>query len=61
MEKVERIRVNEYNQVKGYDNIFAIGDIASMETEEYPQGHPMMAQPAMQQGKLLGENIDKIN
>jgi NADH dehydrogenase len=27
-----------------------------METEEYPQGHPMMAQPALQQGKLLGEN-----
>lgn len=57
VKRVERIQVNEYNQVAGYDNIFAIGDIASMESDEYPQGHPMMAQPAMQQGKLLGENL----
>ena len=60
IEKVERIRVNQYNQVVGYDNIFAIGDICSMETEQYPQGHPMMAQPAIQQGKLLGENLIKL-
>ncbi len=57
MEKVERIKVNEYNQVVGFQNIFAIGDIAMMATEEFPQGHPMVAQPALQQGKLLGENI----
>ncbi|MEK8180683.1 NAD(P)/FAD-dependent oxidoreductase [Flavobacterium buctense] len=60
VEKVERIRVNEFNQVKGYDTIFAIGDIALMETKEYPQGHPMMAQPAMQQGKLLGDNLVQL-
>jgi len=60
VEKAERIRVNSYNQVKGYDAIFAIGDIASMETEDYPQGHPMMAQPAIQQGKLLGKNIIRL-
>jgi NADH dehydrogenase len=57
VKNVERIRVNEYSQVNGYDNIFAIGDIASMETTKYPIGHPMMAQPAIQQGKLLGSNI----
>lgn len=60
VEKVERIRVNQYNQVAGYDTIFAIGDIAVMETHDYPQGHPMMAQPAIQQGKLLGENIIRL-
>ena len=60
VEKVDRVRVTQYNQVVGYDNIFAIGDICSMETEKYPQGHPMMAQPAMQQGKLLGENLIKL-
>ena len=60
VEKVDRVRVNQYNQVFGYENIFAIGDICSMETEKYPQGHPMMAQPAMQQGKLLGENLIKL-
>lgn len=57
IERVERIRVNQFSQVVGYNNIFAIGDIASMETEKFPQGHPMMAQPALQQGDLLGENL----
>ncbi|AUX17133.1 NAD(P)/FAD-dependent oxidoreductase [Flavobacterium columnare] len=57
VERVERIRVNEFNQVKGFENIFAIGDIASMESELYPQGHPMMAQPAIQQGNLLADNL----
>ena len=60
VEKVERIRVNQFNQVVGYNNIFAIGDIATMESEKYPQGHPMMAQPALQQGDLLGENLVKL-
>lgn len=60
VERVERIRVNQYNQVVGYNDIFAIGDIASMETEKFPQGHPMMAQPAMQQGNLLGENLVRL-
>jgi NADH:ubiquinone reductase (H+-translocating) len=60
VERVERFRVNQFNQVVGYENIFAIGDIASMESEEYPQGHPMMAQPAMQQGSLLAENLVKL-
>jgi NADH:ubiquinone reductase (H+-translocating) len=60
VERVERIRVNQFSQVKGYENIFAIGDIASMETEKWPQGHPMVAQPALQQGKLLGKNIIKL-
>lgn len=55
-----RILVNEFNQVKGIDNIFAIGDVAQMESESTPHGHPMMAQPAIQQGKLLGDNILKL-
>jgi NADH dehydrogenase len=60
--RAERVKVNEFNQVEGYDNIFAIGDIAAMISEQNPKGHPMMAQPAMQQGKWLGENIvKKIN
>ena len=58
--RVDRILVNEFNQVKGYHNIFAIGDIASVNSEAYPQGHPMMAQPAMQQGKHLAENLVRL-
>ncbi len=60
IKNANRIKVNQYNQVEGYDNLFAIGDIAVMSSEEYPQGHPMMAQPAMQQGRLLAENLIKI-
>jgi len=55
-----RVVVNEYSQVKGFENIFAVGDIASMETDDYPQGYPMMAQPAMQQGKQLGDNLSSL-
>ncbi|WP_179344887.1 NAD(P)/FAD-dependent oxidoreductase [Winogradskyella ursingii] len=60
LEKVNRYKVNKFNQVEGYDNIFAIGDIALMETENYPKGHPQVAQPAIQQGKLLGKNLLKL-
>ncbi len=56
----ERLKVNQFNQVEGYDTIFAIGDIATMETEAYPHGHPMMAQPAIQQGQQLADNIIRL-
>lgn len=55
-----RINVNEFNQVIGHPEIFAIGDIACMVTEDNPHGHPMVAQPAIQQGKLLGENLERL-
>lgn len=60
MERTNRYRVNRYNQVEGYDGIFALGDIALMETEVYPNGHPQVAQPAIQQGKLLGKNLMRL-
>ncbi|WP_266203049.1 NAD(P)/FAD-dependent oxidoreductase [Pontibacter kalidii] len=55
-----RILVNEYSQVLGFDNVFAIGDIAFMKTPEFPKGHPGVAQPAIQQGKLLGKNLPRL-
>ena len=62
VEKTNRYKVNRYNQIEGYDTIFAVGDIALMQTEAFPNGHPQVAQPAIQQGKLLGENLlRKIN
>ena len=54
-----RYIVNRYNQVKGFDNIFAIGDIAYMETPKYPQGHPQVANVAINQGKNLAKNFKK--
>ncbi len=52
-----RIRVNDYNQVNGYKNIYAIGDVAAMINEENPNGHPGVAQVALQQAKHLSKNI----
>ena len=55
--KTGRLNVDEYNRIVGLKNVFAIGDVAAMITEANPLGHPMVAQPAMQQGKLLAENL----
>lgn len=56
-----RILVDEFNRVKGYDNIFAIGDAALMEGDpKFPKGHPQMAPPAMQQGRLVAKNLKNI-
>jgi NADH dehydrogenase len=55
-----RLKVNAYNQVEAYPEIFAIGDIACMQIDQYPKGHPMMAQPAMQQGRHLARNLELL-
>lgn len=52
-----RMKVNRFNQIEGYDNIFALGDAAFMVEEQYPNGHPQVAQPAIQQGRLLAKNL----
>ncbi len=54
-----RIIVDRFNRVEGYgDTLFAVGDIALMETEKYPHGHPQMAQPAIQQAANLAKNLN---
>lgn len=56
-----RLKVDCYNRVKGLDGIYAIGDIAWMtEDAKYPKGHPQLAQVAIQQGRLLGKNIKRM-
>ncbi|HEX8377204.1 MAG TPA: NAD(P)/FAD-dependent oxidoreductase [Pedobacter sp.] len=55
-----RIKVDSYNRVESFQNIFAIGDVAAMITEGTPNGHPGVAPVAMQQGKLLAKNLIKI-
>lgn len=54
-----RYKTDRFNRVQGYRNIFAIGDIAYMETPLYPQGHPQVANVAINQGKNLGKNFLK--
>ncbi|MGA0557791.1 NAD(P)/FAD-dependent oxidoreductase [Larkinella sp. VNQ87] len=55
-----RLMVNAFNQVQGFTDIFAIGDIALMQTEKWPNGHPGVAQPAIQQGKHLARNLRRL-
>ncbi len=59
--KGNRYLIDNFCLVKGYENIFAVGDVALMEGDEgFPKGHPQMAQPAMQQGKLVADNITRM-
>jgi NADH dehydrogenase len=58
--KSGRITVDGINKVSGYANIFAIGDISFQTEEKYPRGHPQVAQVAIQQAKLLAENLISI-
>jgi NADH dehydrogenase len=53
-----RLLVDEFNKIIGTENIYAIGDTAFMESDKnFPNGHPQVAQPAMQQGKNLAKNL----
>lgn len=56
-----RIIVDSSNLVKGYTNIFAIGDVALLIDDQYPKGHPQVAQVAIQQAKLLAENFVNLS
>jgi NADH dehydrogenase len=54
-----RLRTDAFNKVIGHDNIYAIGDISIQFTDPaYPNGHPQLAQPAIQQGKALARNLN---
>lgn len=58
-----RIVVDEFNRVKGFDNIFSIGDQCIMPDADpaYPNGHPQLAQVAIQQGALLARNLKALD
>ncbi len=55
-----RILVNEFNQVNGFENVFALGDVALQKSETRPKGYPMLGSVAQQQGKKLGRNLNLL-
>ena len=55
-----RLLVNPYNQVAGYTNIFALGDNSLMSDASYPNGHPQVAQVALQQANYLSYNLKHL-
>ncbi len=57
----KRLKVNEMCQIDGTQNIFAIGDIAYMPQEKYTEGHPQVAQVAIQMAKQLAKNFKSLS
>lgn len=55
-----RLIVDKQCKIVGTNNIFALGDIAAMQSEELPYGHPQLAQVALQQGKFLAKHLLSI-
>jgi len=55
-----RMITDEFSQVKGLKDVFAVGDISIMFTDPaYPKGHPQLAQYAIQTGKTLAGNFKR--
>lgn len=55
--KGNRIKVDRYCKVPGFTNIYALGDLACMETTGYPNGHPQVAPVAIQQADMIAGNL----
>ncbi len=55
-----RLKVDRQNKAIESSNIFALGDIAYMETPKYPKGHPQLANVAINQAKTLAKNLRRI-
>ncbi len=57
-----RFKVDQFNRIPGLNDVFAIGDQCLQTTDPaYPNGHPQVAQVAIQQAKNLAKNIKRIN
>lgn len=54
------IKVNRWNRVEGQTNVYAIGDVASMVTDDMPRGFPMLAPVAIQQAEQLADNFKRL-
>lgn len=51
----QRLQVDEFFQVAGKEDVYALGDVAAMISEQLPKGHPMLASVASQQGASLAK------
>ncbi|MDR0798654.1 MAG: NAD(P)/FAD-dependent oxidoreductase [Dysgonamonadaceae bacterium] len=54
-----RLITDEFHRITGFENLFCLGDTALMAMPNYPQGHPMLAQPAIQMAKNLAKNLNR--
>ena len=58
--KGNRIKVNRHCQINGFENIYAIGDVAYMEEGAWSNGHPQVAPVAMQMADMIANNLRRI-
>ncbi|MBT8220616.1 MAG: NAD(P)/FAD-dependent oxidoreductase, partial [Bacteroidia bacterium] len=56
-----RLIVDDYHSVKGCSDVYAIGDISAMISDENPRGHAQVAPVAMQQAESLGKNFIRLS
>ena len=57
-----RFLTDRFCRVKGVKDVYAIGDVSLVEgDEEYPLGHPQLAQVAMQQAKTVAKNFKAMS
>ena len=55
-----RIKVDEFNRAEGLSNVFVLGDVAYMESPDWPRGHPQLANVAINQAKNLARNMERL-
>jgi NADH dehydrogenase len=58
--KGNRIKVDRQNRVLGLSDVYVLGDLAFMETPQWPNGHPQVASAAIQQADILASNLKRI-
>ncbi len=61
IQRGNRLKVDSFSRLIGFENCYVVGDVAYMETEMYPNGHPMVAPTAIQQGEHLATNFLSTN
>ncbi len=60
MARGNRVITDSYNRVQGKADVYCIGDVACVQTEQQPDGHPMLASVAGQQGAQLAHNLNRV-
>jgi NADH dehydrogenase len=57
--KGNRIRVDRYNRIQEYNDIFVIGDVAYMQSPNYPNGQPQVCNVAIKHAEVLAYNLEQ--
>lgn len=56
----QQLKTEQNNLLIGSENIFVLGDVAMMESEEFPKGYPQLASVAIGQAENLANNFIRM-